>query len=115
MDAPNPLTIEGRDEAPQPPAPPAAIGECLAEGQGGNADRDKFEQPAAAAAGAAVGEQGVWPRVLESPTSCEHLQSRMYVALDLYLYPLQRVSRVQMHRKCPPAVYDTSKILLYSI
>lgn len=53
MDAPNPFTIEGRGGAlpQQPPVPPEAGGECLAEGRDGNADRDKFDaQPAAVTA-----------------------------------------------------------------
>lgn len=61
MDAPNPLAMEGRDVVthPQvaPPWPPARTDESAAEPRG-NADRDKFEQPAAAAT-AAAGELSV--------------------------------------------------------
>lgn len=49
MDAPNPLTIEGRDSQLQQPQ---AVGEILARDGIGNADRDKFEQqPALTASG----------------------------------------------------------------
>lgn len=52
MDAPNPLTIEGRDAQVQPPVPMQAAGEKLAGDRRGNADRDKFEQqPALAESG----------------------------------------------------------------
>lgn len=56
MDAPGPLTMEGRGGARLPP-PSRQAGEDrgAAESENrANADRDKFEQPAAAAAGAVM-------------------------------------------------------------
>lgn len=65
MDAPDLLTIEGREGAAQaqPPSPPLATGEGgLVDGREGNADRDKFDQSpnAGASATPAEGGVGVW-------------------------------------------------------
>lgn len=53
MDAPNPLAMEGRDAVAHPPVAPPWAGADeggVTEQRRGNADRDKFEQPATAAA-----------------------------------------------------------------
>lgn len=45
MNAPNPLTIEGREGlVPHHPIPPSAVGEGSMDVRRGNADRDKFDQ-----------------------------------------------------------------------
>lgn len=70
MDAPNPLAMEGRDAVAHPPVAPPWAGASADEGsveRRGNADRDKFEQPAAAAT-AAAGELSIlWRRFKLSP------------------------------------------------
>lgn len=55
MNAPNPLTIEGRERVvPHHPLPLSAVGESSMDVRTGNADRDKFDQQPATGSSAGV-------------------------------------------------------------